>query len=325
MAKILLALLDFRSPYHVGWRTVEPVIEGFTVHRALVYASSVTEGASARELSGLRVSAALPTARSSGCSKLLLPLPPIPSRVGTKKMGLGWITARAAYIISTLASGGLPYIRSVTGERPGELVVEADGTSVKLCYDNEVVRGCEEDLDVSTKVLERVEIFLNRMDRVTSAAEVYRVSGYRPWVKFGVVLQGDDEVVDRGMRLLKVLGELGVGGMRSRGFGRFSVEPGELCDAELLSERRGPDHVVLLGSYVFNELVDTSRSIVVKKLVEGTSGPPQDSYVLPCLSYIGAGSVVRATGELRPEVISVGGSRLGALMIFNPVALGGPR
>lgn len=324
LSRTALILLNFESPYHVGWRSAEPIIEGFTVHRALIYASVVVEGDASRtgELTELRVSAALPALSAGNCYRLLLPTPPLPSRVALKKRTLRWTTIKA---VASLARG-MPYILNIVeeGGEEGRIAVCSEEGLLELCYKNEVIHECEKSVEAPIHILERVDVHVNKVDRITNTADVYKVIAYKPYTKLGVALQGEDSTINYVAELFKVVEELGIGGMRSRGYGRFTTEIGTLCDEDekLLVEQRGPGRLVLLGSYTFNDSIDRSKSIVNKRNVAGYAGPAYDNYVLPYLDYIGSGSIVHATTNLSPIRISVKTSRAGALIVFNPVVAG---
>lgn len=318
MQRTALVLLNFQSPYHVGWRTAEPVVEGFTIHRFIIYAwiTATGYGSVANDLAvNLRVSAALPTIPSENCHKLLLPLPPIPSRIPLKKKRLRWITVKAALNIAR----EVPYIDKI-GD--GRITLYLRDERTELCYTNEVVHDCDEKLEAPRQILERLDIHVNRVDRATSAADVYKITAYMPLTRLGVVIQGDSGVVDGTLELFKLLGELGIGGVRSRGFGRFTTEIGALCDEELTRTKGNNNRLVLLGSYVFNDSINHSGSIVNKRSIAGYAGPPHDNYILPYLDYIGSGSILHVTQTLRPVVRNIETSHTGALMVFNPVVAG---
>lgn len=316
-----LALLNFASPYHVGWREAEPIIEGFSIHRAMISVSVMLHGSTEHvdELCELRVSAALPAISTGECYKLLLPFPSIPSKVNLKKYGLGWATLRALVKVANLVKRAIPVIENVRYDgRNGKISVRVDDARTELCVSNYVVHDCEPDLGELPRghPVERIERHLNRLDRGTNAADTYGIVGYRPRSKVGVLLQGDQSTVDYGLRLLKVIGEIGIGGYRSRGFGSYVLEAGNMCDSEYVAQKRGPGPLVLLGSYAFNESIDLA--FVNKKLVAGYSGPPSDSYVLPYMNYIGSGSVVHVNEELKCIKEMVSSSRGGAFIVFNP-------
>lgn len=317
MRKTALVLLDFQSPYHVGWRTAEPVIEGFTIHRSLIYVWVATTGNTSKiiDLINLRVSAALPAVPSGNCYKILLPIPQLPSRIPLKKKKLRWITTKAAVTIARET----PYIVSIEKNR---VLGYLNREQFELCYKNEVIYDCTERIEVPLKVLERVDIHINRMDRTTNAADVYKVTAFNPHTKLGVVVQGGGDTVDYARELFKLLGELGIGGMRSRGFGEFVAELGAFCDEQLVLDQRGPGWLVLLGSYVFSDSISSSSSIVNKRNIAGYAGPSYDSYILPYLDYVGSGSIVYATKTLNPVSLNVKTSHVGALLVFNPVAAG---
>lgn len=302
------------------------MIDGLTIHRALMYASILVEGGVRRvdEIRKLRVSAALPAVSVDKCYKLLLPVPPIPSRTPLKKKNIRWASLRALVEITRLiAQNEFPYVLSVEEQRGfSKLVVEARGHVIYLCIESGVIYECGESLKPPLKVIERLDFFLNRMDRVTNATDVFKVSGYKSYTRFGILLQGDDNAVDYSAELTSLLGKTGLGGLKSRGFGKFTVHTAELCDIDMITEPRKPCGMVLLGSYMFTEFIDFTKSIVNKRVLAGYAGPVYDPHKLPYIDYIGAGSIIFVNENLRPIVKSVKTSSTGAEIVFNPVVAG---
>lgn len=325
-----IIVMDFKSIYHVGWRTPEPIIEGLTIHRALIHTSTMIEGDDRRvkDLVDLKTSAALPVIKYGDCYKIILPLPPIPSRILLKKMGLKYITMRAVNSLLQFVKERPLYITNARiiekeGIKQDEekrcILVLENG---QLCYTREVVHECGEKIDPPPRVIERVDLHVNRIDRATQSADVYKVSGYKPITKLGVVIQSDLELIDYATRLFSVLKELGLGGLRSRGFGKFTIETSNLCDQDLIKAEYTKGYIALLGSYEFSSKIDLTKSYINKRLLMGYAGPAQNSYILPCIDYIGSGSVVYANENLDPIKKDIKTSRTGSIIVFNPVIIG---
>lgn len=324
MTAVKLAILDFSSPYHVGWKRAEPIIEGLTIHRALISASVLIEGSTSKinALINLYVSAALPVIPAGNLYKILLPMPPIPSRVNLKKYGIRWITLEASLELAKwLQRNVYPVIVNITDTN---VTVKAGSGTFKLCRSGEILHSCGEHLGEVPEgpLLEYVDRHVNRMDRATNAADVFRITGYIPRVSLGVILQGDENVVDYAFKLMNVLGELGLGGVKSRGFGRFTVGEGQFYESKLVEAGRGPGFLVVLGSSSLEPPVDAERSFIVLRTIAGYSGASYDAYILPELSFAGAGSIVFARGSLSTAYRKVETSYLGAYIVFNPVVAG---
>lgn len=331
--QIRLLVLNFRTPYHVGWKVPEPIIESITVHRALVYTSTIIEGSDKRiqEIIDLRTSAVLPVVKHENCYKLLIPLPPIPSKIPLKKRALKYTTLKAAVKLLRLARTKTLFIEEVKEttmigykdvDKADSGVILFEGGE-KLCYRNEVIHECEENVNPPKRIVEKVDVYVNRIDRATNSADVYKISGFKPNTKLGVILHGDKEIVEYATGLFSVIEELGIGGMRTRGFGKFVIEQGYLCDQEYIKTTCSHEYIVLLGSYTYVNGINIEESYINKKSIMGYAGPAQDSYLLPYLDFIGSGSIIYIDKDgILPKHYVIKTSYVGALMIFNPVIAG---
>lgn len=333
MVRIALISLNFKTPFHIGWRSAEYVIESFTIHRSLIYASTLIEGNEERvdDVIGLKISSLLPIIFNGDCYKLLLPLPPLPSRINLKKLYLSWITLSAMNTILNNLSHGFPYTTDLVKDSRdgGKIIIAFNGVNKEFCFTGSVVHECSEKLsNVPSKIIEKIERYVNRSDRVVNAAEPFRVMGYMPLVEMGIIIHGSEHTVEYCIKLLKLLGEIGIGGLRSRGFGRFTAEEKQLCKKELalLDKHTGSKmigYLTLLGSYKFDEeQIDFDKSIINKKTIGGYSGPPYDTYTLPFISIIGAGSIIYAKGEIKPLYLNLRNTLTNAVLVFNPVIMG---
>lgn len=318
--KTELLVLDFESPYHIGWRTAEPVIESVTIHRALINTAYLVGALSVKDLIELKLSSALPLIQSSheNCFKMLVPTPPIPSRIPLKKFEIRYVTLRALRRLVKLAQKETLFINKIQVERSHGLV-ELDDDN--LGFTNEVLHEESEEIHPPSRVLSKVDITMNRIDRVTGSADLYKITCYKPSTKLGVILQGDDQSVDYAKKLFMFLSQLGIGGLRSRGFGRFKITSGEVCDKELLIHTPTGSFHALLGSYILSDDVDIENSYINKKILEGIAGPTYDSYILPRLEYMGSGSIIKTRGEPKMITRKITAPRHEPLLIFNPVSL----
>lgn len=337
LLKTELLVIDFVTPYHVGWRVAEPIIESVTLHRALIYIAAITRAGIVDTLRNVRVSSVLPllsvtsktTCNTGGQSspehsdvgsyKLLIPLPPVPSTIPLKKFELRYVTLRGFKTLIESAEHGKLFIHDIRVDN-GECIVELE--NIELGCTKSVIHDKNERLDPPSWILSKTDIHLNRIDRVTGSADVYKITCFKPHTKMGIIIQGEEEDVELAKKLLAILSNMGIGGYRSRGYGKFRLSQGKLCDEEILltSERRS--YKGLLGSYVFNQyIVDVRESFINKKVIEGYAGPPYDSYTLPRLEYIGAGSIVKTLGPIEIQEYIVKKSKIGATLVFNPMVL----
>lgn len=90
-----------------------------------------------------------------------------------------------------------------------------------------------------------VEYFRNRVSRHVQNADPYKVVGFLPTVDYVIYYLGDEEKV---VKAFKILGEVGVGGERSVGFGRFVVvDSGPLRELENVRAGENCEVLVVLG------------------------------------------------------------------------------
>ncbi len=340
-----LYLLEFSKGYHVGWRKPHTIIDHHTVLRALASVAYMTGDTSVAEAiaSGkVRASALYPALpREDSSARLLVGLPHLPALRRASKLGISWATLRASLEILSHASrctesGGRPYLSGRRGEpliecwRP-----EAGMSSLKLGLRSDV--ACLPGPDCNSLAeagvgFEKIEEHHNRIDRVTGAADLYRLSGWRPLNPLWLAVEAPNRVLDHIGGLLEVLGELGIGAYRSRGWGHFTLNDGVVAhglDGEVLSQHthwtRGA-YNLLLGSIPHGEWIDPSRSFANSRMLMGISGPPYEEYKLPVVSLVGPCSVVFARNEPTPWVrqVSTSNPALRAILVFNPLVVSKP-
>ncbi|MEM0352252.1 MAG: hypothetical protein QW459_04635 [Sulfolobales archaeon] len=332
--KVKALLINFTAPYHVGWRKAEPIIDGLTLHRALVALHHIVYGPNRIELitKELRVSAVLPSIKKKEYHEPVLPPPPIPSKVRPKKAGFKWVTLETAInLVAEIAKQEKVFIENVEN---GRVAVKLGTTRKYLCIEGEFLKQCEENVEIPhSKLIEKFEATHNRVDRLTNSTDLFKVSAYRARSDMLVVFQSDnDDVLKTAKGLLELLGQIGLGGLRSRGFGKFVVKGEAEIDKEHFEKNPCAGYNLLLGSYVNDlllepnmtegPLVDPTKSYINIRLLTGYSGPPQDTYVLPHLSYAGAGSIIYTKNPPYPIVRSIKTSSLNSTIVFNPVTIG---
>jgi len=316
--------VEFTSPYHVGWRRAEPLIDSLTLHRSLIALYNLIYGHNQETiLNKLKVSALLPTVKKKDYYEPVLPLPPLPSKIRFRKAGLEWITLSTAIsLVKDLAKHGRLLITSLKNNK---VIVKLDNITEELCVESKILKLCDEVVEVpQSGFIEKFEVILNRIDRLTNSADLFKILGYKAKSDMMVVFQSSDaNTLRTAEELLKILGEVGLGGLKSRGLGKFVVKGETQINREYFSKEACAGYNLLLGSYVLDDPpIDLTSSFVNVKLMAGYSGPPQDGYVLPYLNYAGAGSIINARTIPEPVIREVKTSNIGSLLVFNPIIIG---
>ncbi|MEM0040722.1 MAG: hypothetical protein QXZ48_07925 [Zestosphaera sp.] len=317
--------IEFTSPYHVGWRRAESIIDGLTLHRALIALHNLVLRQSPIDpiLNELRVSAVLPAVMKEGYYEPVLPLPPLPSRIRPKKAGFEWVTLSAAIsLVEDLTKHRRLLITSV---KDNKATIKLDSTTRELCIVGRILKLCEENIEVpQSGPIERFEAVLNRIDRLTNSADLFKISGYKARSSMIVMLQSNnDNVLRTAEELLKLSGDIGLGGLKSRGLGRFVIKGEAKINTKYFERKACAGYNLLLGSYVLEDPpVDLMNSFVNTRLLAGYSGPPQDLHILPYLSYAGAGSIIYVNKPPHPVIRPIKTSIIGSLLVFNPLIIG---
>jgi len=343
-------LLRFTEPYHVGWRRAKNLISNFTIQRALINISYMV-GLDGGRLEECRLSSMLPAIPGKdGCYHVLLPVPSLPMRFKASKLGLRWFTLGVARALAARADklcdgsitldvnpssmgyelllrgrGGLMeklYIVNVVETGDGKKITLSDGI---LATEDEVKVIRWDRVPVSS--FEGVRVWRNRIDRVTSAPDLFPVEGFKAIVDMAILIDCPHISYTVLHSLLELLGRLGVGGLRSIGWGRFTLVEGSLCGnyGEEVFRWRGRGYYVLLGSYYDRggDVVDWGRSFINVDTIEGLAGPPYFEYRLPYIRLAGAGSIIYLKSEPRPVIERIGDNGLEASIVLNPLMVHG--
>jgi len=330
--------LRFTSPYHVGWRGAEKIIDSITLHRALIeaaYKLGVGHIVSKIERD-LKLSSLLPSLKIGECYKPLIPIPPLPSRVKASKLRLSWLTLNAAKKILDLARdcGRVPMLDPVGSKIHVRCYSKVLG---ELCVDERVEAAtiCDESIGEGPlgAFFEKVAIYRNRIDRLSGAADLYAVTGFRSNADLILLYHISDDTLGNYIHgLLELQSHIGLGGHRSLGWGRYVMieQDPRICDISRDSENlflwKGPGFYILLGSYYYptvEEVIDLSGSVINIKLILGRSGPPHAEHMLPYMGVIGTGSIVYLKKQMPPHIEELGCSDIPSRIVFNPLVLGG--
>ena len=337
--------IRFRSPYHVGWREPSEIIESVTIHRALISLVYEIYGASrdsiVKKIIETRFSSLLPSIKiNDKCYKPLIPYPPIPSKPKPEKMNIKWVTLNAVLEILSRVKRcikehqGTPYMifedegakiictgSSQVSEKRYEEKIGAKILSRVLASDKE---DLERYLKGSFEPFEEINIWRNRIDRITGSADLYRVSAFRAKTDLILIADGDPDIVSYLQEMLQILGKIGLGGMRSYGFGKFDVWEANICGDGLEKSLedyvgfRGSDVYLSIGSYLGEDIEwERDKSFVRLKEIQGYSGPSYEGYILPVIRYASSGSIVYLKQSPKPRLIEISASLYKPLIVFN--------
>ena len=335
MAIIKVVTLVFDKGYHVGWREPRRVVDHTTVMRALIYVSHIAGAGKCAELltrGELEASALLPTIVVGREARLLAPFPKIPclgkaSRIRGLFVTLSTLKQMVSYIAKCVSGGGTPVAR----EAQDKIDVDCVGGSVQplelyrvkgvACLANE----CNALAPYTPEELyELVVEYRNRIDRLSGSADVYEVYGVKPLTPLWLALRGGEEAIRCGISLLELLQRFGIGGLRSRGWGKFTlnlqpqINPNDLDVLNTLSGWvKGVNYI--LGLMTPGNWLDPEHSYATREVVMGRSGPSMNEYRLPLIYAMDVGSIVFAKEIPKPHVIHVDGGR--ATIVFNPVTI----
>jgi len=341
MSLTKVAVLIFDKGYHVGWREPRRIIDHTTLLRAFIYVAYLTGCIRCVELiekGRLAASALLPTVKTaSGCLKLLAPFPQIPclgkaARLRGLFVSLSTLREILQVVSKCYNGGGAPIAFEVSVERKvvirctnvKDLKLELKRVKSIACL-NKLDKDCSIIVDqIPLQFFMQISEHRNRVDRITGAADVYEVYGVQPQTPLWTLVMGSNEALDCAMNLLKILQKFGIGGLRSRGWGRFRIEiDTKICDddEDILRLYSGwsTGFNYLLGSMPPGDWLDLEHSYAVKDVIMGRAGPSNNEYIVPIIYVMDVGAVVYTKDVPQPYIISLSGGR--AIYIFNPVVI----
>ncbi len=345
-AKIpILKLIRFRKGYRVGFREAEQVVDHSTILRAVLsVAYMMSDEALIEEIGSCVASSLLPAVPCvDGSVKLLVPFPPLPM-IGKETKKISWITLKAAVRLleqaqlCLLEHGGTPvvYLKASDHGKVLALKCYCSGKSISL-YEFHV-RGsvaCDKDegdkfAEDVTSVFFPIEEVHSRIDRLTNAADLYRVTGYGHRYYLWLAISCPDYLVPHVETALNILSKVGIGSCRSRGWGQFNIETNvKICkeDLKILSEHCGPISWglnILLGALRLGPWVDQRYSFARFRIISGISGSPGVTYNLPVLIVADTGSIVYLRGIERYSAtlrVKTDIPNFEPMIIFNPLSM----
>lgn len=325
--------VDFEKGFRVGYRRPERVVPAVAVLRALASVASMTgdTGLLRAVLEGrVAASAILPALHDGGRLVPLVPLAPqgVVHASLSKSAGLGrkarlYATLggarRLAEALDTAGCGAAPCAELV-GELSKRLkVVVLKGGDAVLVDDGEeaaVARATPTDVGLAAE-------HRNAIDRLTSSASPFLVTYAKP--RGPMVLLVEHEGLDV-ERALKLLGELGLGGLRSRGLGRFTarkIDLGESRGVAPLSRASTGRYAVSLGEVpLSSDAVDWRRSFFELSVITGYVGPPYAQRLARPIAASRAGASLYVAKQTY-ERVEVGSEDAPSTFVFNPLLVQG--
>jgi CRISPR-associated protein Csm4 len=336
--------VGFTKGFRIGYRKPELWPLASTLLRSLAsVAAMVSNGPLLDSIlrGDVAASAMLPLARCGNCVKPLVPI-----RLGAVASALrraGGRGRKVEYYFTLSAAAELARAFDSAAGMRGRQLVETVAAhlagAVEVVYAGEdvaVVCGKQE-----TGSLKGVEVVKprpasehrNAIDRVTGSAVPFVVT-YARATRMLLLLDSPPDLDGHLERTLKLLGELGVGGLRSRGLGRFSLEPVALApdDVRALNKVRpfrkvaSDRYVVALGELsISSDAIEWENSFFDVSIVAGFAGPPYAQITFGPLVVTGVGAVVKVRGGATPraERLDVGSELAPSTFVFNPLVVAG--
>lgn len=337
--------INFSKGYHIGWKRAEKIIDHVTILRALInLAYNLDDQVLIKNIMDGKIlaTAMMPTLPNKDYSRLLVPFPTIPSLIKTSKLGITWATLYLAHKITCFAqkcddNGGKPLLK---GLRKDGLTITCEKTeepfSLTIDVKNKIACLKGDDCDslpiINRDLFEKIKEYHNRIDRVTGATDVYEINGWKPNIPLWLGIESDENILGHVENLLVILGELGIGAYRSRGWGWFRLVRDikiHKIDKEIIDKYIGwrTGYNTLLGSIPPDDKwMDLEKSYAKTRTITGIAGPVFEEYKLPLIHAMDIGGLiyVHAKPSSIPAStipISTSISNYKALILFNPLVV----
>ncbi len=319
-----LLVLRFEAPFRFGWRKALEYIDSSSIARALIRISThlgvSKEILDAISTDNLRLSSLLPLLPLNSSIRILAPFPLIPR---AKKARLNLITLNylrniLTFVSKCIASNGEPVLLREDG-RFIIRCIDVAGLEMEVSYvqtqDGRAI--AIENADAVKDEVKRIRLFEyvveyhNRLDRVSYAADLFTAEGVKPFVPMWIAIQTDNsEILDIVKKLFVVLQDLGLGGKRRFGWGRYTIDEDatKLLDRDdlealkILAQYRGRGLYLVLGRYSPGDDVDLGRSFYTIALSEGFADH-HNVKPLPRTYLLEIGSLLYAEQGLRSVMI----------------------
>lgn len=329
--------LEFIRGYRVGSLKPRLFVSTHTLLRALMSISSMTNPKVFNVIKDLKIftTALLPLIRTKDCYKVIVPLNKYISKVISNEPT--YATLKSLKIMLTKCSSCrdvVEFFRCVKEVGGKEFNVVSSAKTVKPEHSVKILTSKDEVGivgDLLRTPLKHEKRVVNVIDRVSNAANPFVVSYVHTYNPLALVIDIPEDVKDEVVGSLKLLGEVGLGGGRSRGFGRFKLcNDLKLCDDDrdyLLTTTKAIDitpnnYYVLLGSLPLHHSLDLMNSILDLHEFLGYLPPAE---LISQKYFIDLGSIVRFKDGIRVEdltlkLVSKGGQE--SISVFTSLVLG---
>ena len=344
-------LASFIKGFRIGYREPEPLPPAVTLLRAMASTAAMIGDAQLLDsiLNGdVAASTMLPSTRLGDRFK-----PLIPARLSVvlrlskyiaRKSGLSlrrkvrpYLTLSAAIALvkaldASASARGLPTLDDVADELAKDVEVKSTRRDeVILCEKSEAVKLAG---DIEVEVPKPTSEHRNTIDRSTGAARPFVVT-YMSVKDMLLLVDAPAQLNGQLDRALRLLGEVGIGGLRSRGLGRFAVERAKLTPEDEralekvvpLNKARHGRYALALGELsLSSDALDWRRSFFEAYVIAGYVGPPYAQALYGPLAIAQAGSIVKVKeGIGRPiaETVELKTRALSSMFIFNPLVVVG--
>jgi CRISPR-associated protein Csm4 len=147
--------------------------------------------------------------------------------------------------------------------------------------------------------------------------------------KMLLLIDSPTQLDDRVEAILRLLGELGIGGLRSRGLGRFTVERVRLTaeDEQALGmvvpfSKAGHGYLLSLGELPLSNALDWKHSFFETHMIAGYVGPPYAQALYGPLVVTRVGAIVKK-GYSEPSPVKPVKFGESVSMFINPLVIVG--
>lgn len=344
-------LISFTKGFRIGYHKPELSPPAMTLLRAMASVASMIGDTPLLDsiLNGyVATSAMLPLTRVGDQFKPLVPLDlsitKHLSKCVAKKSGVSlprkvkpYITLAAtiALVRSFDASArerGRPSIEDVAERLVGVVEVKrAEDEKVVICEKEEAARLAG---SVEIEVPKSASEHRNTIDRLTGAARPFVVT-YASVKNMSLLIDAPAQLDDQLSKVLRLLGEVGVGGLRSRGLGRFAIERAKLSpDDERALERVVPFNMARRGRYLLalgelplsSDALDWRSSFFEAHIISGYMGPPYAQALYGPLVVTRPGALIKVKEDVEGPLVRPVELKTGVLpstFIFNPLVIVG--
>ena len=249
----------------------------------------------------------------------------------SKKVKPYFTLAAAAALVksfnASLNEHGWPELRDVAEKLASIVEIKkTEGDEIILCEKREATQLRDINIKIETPKL--ASEHRNSIDRLTGAAKPF-VIAYMSAKNMLLLIDSSTQLDDRVETTLKLLGELGIGGLRSRGLGRFTVERVRLTaeDEQTLGmvvpfSKARHGYLLTLGELPLSNALDWEHSFFETHIIAGYMGPPYAQALYGPLVVTRPGAIVKK-GYSEPSPVRSVKFAESVSMSINPLVIVG--